>query len=238
MRWSSRKGTVPYDFHDTLDSAEDGLGFTADFRLLWRPVGRAPANDLLASHASRLVRVLAEPIARAGNVLRPQAVEQDISDRLLHQLPLRDDAVLVPWARVIVSVDPGTACVAEQLLHERQQAGLAEHARHQAAARIAFMRSQILRDPASARIYLLLDNSAQHGVLPPGADIDELVREVQQWHPESRWVVIAQLLHTFIGKLTPADAEELLKTLRALFSDFDYGELAQQLPPPATGGQA
>jgi hypothetical protein len=229
---------VPYDFHDTLNSAQDGLGFTADFRLLWRPSGRTAANDLLASHAGRLVRMLAEPIAGTGNVLRPQAVEQDISDRLLHQLPLRDDDVLVSWARVIVSVDPDTARVAEQLLRERQQARLAEHAQHQTEARMAFMRSQILRDPASARIYLLLDNSAQHGVLPPGAAVDELVREVQQWHPESRWVVIAQLLHTFLGKLTPGDAEELLKTLRALFTDFDQGELAQQLPPPATGGQA
>lgn len=233
MRWWGRRQAAPgwYQFRDVLDSAQEGMSFVADVRVQWHLTGRTPADELLAARAGRLVRVLAEPVARTGTVLRPQACEQDINDRLLRLLPLRGEDVTVGWARVSMSVDPATTTIAERFAQARQEVGLGELARQQAAARMAFMRSEILRDPASARIYLMMENTAQHGAPPPGADIDDIVRQVQQWHPQSRWVVIAQLLDTFVGKLTPKDADDLVDTLRLLFVEYGHSDLAEQLPP-------
>lgn len=238
MRWRRRanRGRL-LDFHDLLDSAQEGLAFSVGFRIQWRPARKAPDSDQLDARAGRLVRVPAEALAHSSSVLRPQALEQDINARLLDLLPLRGEAVLVLGARVTVSVDPATRTIGEQFAQAQQQARLEDLSRRQTAARMAFMRSQVLQDPASARIYLLMENSVQHGGLPPGTDIDEIVRQVQQWHPQSRWVVTAQLLHAFIGDLTPTDTDDLVNTLRSLFGMYSRDDLAEQLPAPEPKAQ-
>ncbi|MEU3950518.1 hypothetical protein [Streptomyces sp. NPDC029526] len=79
------------------------------------------------------------------------------------------------------------------------------------------MQDEILRTPAKARLYLMLEQNAQHGALPPGTDINEIVRDAQQWHPQAQWVVIAQLLHTFLTNLSAEDRGDLLRTVRGMF---------------------
>lgn len=238
MRWWRRANRERLlDFQDLLDSAQEGLAFSVGFRIQWRPARKAPDSDLLEARAGRLVRMPAEALARSGSVLRPQALEQDVNDQLLGLLPLRGEDVLVFGARVAVSVDSATLRIGEQLAQAQLQADLDNLSRRQIAARMAFMRSQVLQDPASARIYLLVESSVRHGVLPPGADIDEIVRQVHQWHPQSRWVVTAQLLHAFVGGLTPADTDDLVNTLQSLFGMYGRHDLAEQLPAPEPKAQ-
>ncbi|MFG2848350.1 hypothetical protein ACGF12_35095 [Kitasatospora sp. NPDC048296] len=90
-------------------------------------------------------------------------------------------------------------------------------ARRQARARADFLRAEILADPASARLYTLLERYTEHwprlGGPPAGTSLPDLVREVQQWQPQTRWVVVAQLLHDFVAGLTEEGRKEFLTIL-------------------------
>ncbi|QLE71781.1 hypothetical protein FGW37_09325 [Streptomyces rectiverticillatus] len=90
-------------------------------------------------------------------------------------------------------------------------------ARRQARARADFLRTEILANPASARLYTLLERYTEHwprlGGPPAGTSLPDLVREVQQWQPQVRWVAVAQLLHDFVAGLTEEGRKELLTIL-------------------------
>jgi hypothetical protein len=108
----------------------------------------------------------------------------------------------------------GHAREEEQLRHEYELDALA---RRQARARADFLRMEILANPASARLYTLLERYTEHwprlGGPPAGASLPDLVREVQQWQSQARWVVVAQLLHDFVAGLTEEGRKELLTIL-------------------------
>lgn len=233
LGWGLRK-QQPELFEDQVTSSQPGLDFTVAFRTEWRAPRSTPLPRLPAGEASRTVRVLAEQAAARHTVLRPAVAEQEINSLLARSLPLRTDELEVSWARVTVSVPVEVRTHAEQIAQAHRELELDALARRQVQARMRFMHEKILHSPASARIYLMLENSARLGVLPPGLDVDRVVQEIQRWNPQSRWVVIAQLVHTFIDRLSEADADALLVTLRSLFHDFGEPELAAQVPVPTT----
>ncbi|MEU1823751.1 hypothetical protein ABZ502_15160 [Streptomyces abikoensis] len=169
-------------------------------------------------------------MAAQHTVLRSEAAEQEVNYELMRSLPQHVEGVEITSARVVLSVDVGTRLAGERLAQMRRDIELDAVARSQTLARVSFMRDEILRSPATARLYMMLENSTRFGVLPPDADMDRVVREVQQWRPESRWIIVAQLLHTFVDKLSPADADDLLDALRSMFLDYGEKELAEQIP--------
>ncbi|MER7728899.1 hypothetical protein [Streptomyces sp. NPDC096323] len=233
LRWGLRN-QQPELFEDQVTSSQPGLDFTVAFRTEWQAPRSTPASRLPSGEASRTVRQLTERAAARHTVLRPAAAEQEINRLLAHSLPLRTDELEVSWACVNVSVAVEVRTYAEQITQARRELELDALARRQVQARMQFMHEEILHSPASARIYLMLENSARLGVLPPGLDVDGVVQEIQRWSPQSRWVVIAQLVHTFVDRLSEADADALLVTLRSLFHDFGEPDLAAQVPVPAT----
>ncbi|WP_189822683.1 hypothetical protein [Streptomyces finlayi] len=99
----------------------------------------------------------------------------------------------------------------------RREYELDSLARRQARAREDFLRREILASPASARLYTLLERSADYwprlGGPPAGTDLSSLVREVQQWHPQESWVTVAQLLHDFVLGLSLEGRKEFLTIL-------------------------
>ncbi|MFD9374594.1 hypothetical protein ACFWBH_03475 [Streptomyces sp. NPDC059999] len=218
------------EFHDVVAGAESGMGFTAHFRVEWRRPSAAPVVRASAAEVCGQVRALAEGVAAGHSVLRPAATEQDINGALARKMPLRTETAEVTWAQVSLTVDEQTRQAAHRLAHIHHEIELDALARKQTLARINFLYDEVLRDPAAARIYLMLEHSARIGDLPADLDLDRVVREIQQWHPTSKWVVTAQLLHTFTENLTTGDADDLLHTLHSLFTDYGEKELAARLP--------
>ncbi|WP_431993371.1 hypothetical protein [Streptomyces albogriseolus] len=218
------------EFRDLLDSNEPGLTFDATIRVEWRRQEGGPGSTTAYEDAGRAVRRLAESFTSQRSVLRWEATEQDINHELRRLLPWCTDSIEILWAQATLHVDDHARTIAERIAQLRREETLEELARRQTAARIRFMQDEILRTPATARLYLLLEQTAHHGYLPPGVDADQIVRDVQQWHPQAQWVGVAQLLHTFLGKLTDKDAGDLLRTLHALFLEYGEKELAGQLP--------
>jgi hypothetical protein len=194
--------------------------------------------------AAHLLRAVIDEAAATCDVLRPDAAEQDISATVHARLPLTGDGVVVTDARIEISVDDATrnaALTAEQLhqdfqrgaLQLRHEYELDELARRQARARAVFLRDEILANPASARLYTLLESSAPHwGRLSgpePGADLAGLVREIRQWQPGQQWVAVAQLLHEFLTSMSAEGRKELLTLLIDAVKAFGAEETAQRL---------
>ncbi|MGW2046301.1 hypothetical protein ACWCPF_14115 [Streptomyces sp. NPDC001858] len=223
------------EFRDVLDSDEHGLAFNAVIRIEWRRHESEPCTTTAYEDVGRAVRGIAERLAADRSVLRAEATEQDINHELRSRLPRLIEGIEILQARVSLHVDEHTRTSAERMAQLRREETLAELARRQTTARIRFMQDEILRTPATARLYLMLEQTAHHGFLPPGVDADQIVRDVQQWHPEAKWVVVAQLLHTFLGNLTAQDGNDLLHTLRLLFLEYGEKELAEQLPAEKGG---
>ncbi|MFH8513678.1 hypothetical protein ACH4CE_00715 [Streptomyces gelaticus] len=213
-------------FTDRLKSTDPLLFFTTEIRVTWR---RADATTPANRHtAPRLARRAIEKAAERCDVLRPEAAEQDITIAVRAKLPLVADGVVVTDVHVRINVDDTTrraALHSERVQQEyrrqeeciRHDHELDELARRQVRAREAFLREEILANPAAARLYGLLEGASKHwsrlGGPPTGTDLDDLVREVQQWQPGQQWVTVAQLLHNFVAGLTEEGRRELLTLL-------------------------
>lgn len=230
-------------FPDRPKSADPTLRFTAQIQVTWR------RDDSLGSPvsrhaAARLIRDVVDEAATECDVLRPDAAEQDIAAAVHACLPLTGDGVVVTDARIRISVDDATrnaALTAERLqqdfqrraIHLQHEYELDELARRQVQAREAFLRHEILANPASARLYTLLESSADHwprlAGIQPGTDLRDLVREIQQWQPGRQWVTVAQLLHEFLANLSAEGRRELLTLLIDAVQAFGADETAQRL---------
>ncbi|MFH9985792.1 hypothetical protein [Streptomyces luteogriseus] len=181
---------------------------------------------------------------RSSGAIRPDAAEQDIGTALAEALPLGGVGVIVVDATVTIEVDEATrkaAFAAEQLQqnHRRQEEllrrelELDELARRRAKAREEFLQEHILANPAAARLYTALEGSAENwprlGGPPAGMDLEDLVRTVRQWQPGQQWVVVAQVIHDFVGKLTPEGCKELLVLLAGTVRAFGDEDAARAL---------
>ncbi|MGX1471209.1 UNVERIFIED_CONTAM: hypothetical protein RKD50_000017 [Streptomyces canus] len=230
-------------FHDRPKSADPSLCFSAQIHVTWRRHHAAtfPVSQHAAAH---LLRAMVDEAAAECDVLRPDAAEQDITATVHARLPLAQDGIVITDARIGISVDNATrnaALTAEQLhqdfqrraLQLRHEYELDELARRQARARAIFLRDEILANPASARLYTLLESStAQWSRLSgpePGADLGDLVREIQQWQPGQQWVAVAQLLHEFLTSMSAEGRKELLTLLIDAVKAFGADETAQCL---------
>ncbi|MBL1091079.1 MULTISPECIES: hypothetical protein [Streptomyces] len=218
------------------------LFFTAEIRVTWR---RADTKAPASRHAApRMARREIEKAAELCDVLRPRAAEQDITVAVQEQLPLAADGVVVTDVQVRVSVDDTTRRAALHSEHLRQEYQrqeerivrdheLDELARRQVRAREAFLREEILANPATARLYGLLEGASKHwsrlGGPPTDTDLDDLVREVQQWQSGQQWVTAAQLLHDFVAGLTEEGRKELLTLLADAVRAFGDEHVAHRL---------
>ncbi|SCK25933.1 MULTISPECIES: hypothetical protein [unclassified Streptomyces] len=229
-------------FTDRLKSTDPFLFFTAEIQVAWRRVDATASAD--RHTAPRLARRAIEKVAEGCDTLRPEAAEQDITIALQAQLPLVADGVVVTNVHVRISVDDTTRSAAlhservqqeywrqeERIRHDHE---LDELARRQVRAREAFLREEILANPAAARLYGLLEGTSKHwsrlGGPPTGTNLDNLVREVQQWQPAQQWVTVAELLHNFVSGLTEEGRKELLVILADAVRAFGDEHTAQRL---------
>ncbi|MBP8533119.1 hypothetical protein [Streptomyces sp. MK37H] len=230
-------------FSDRPKSVESTLCFSARIEVTWQRHGSS-ASPMSSQAAARLIRPLIDDAAATCDVLRPDAAEQDIAAAIQENLPIDGEGVLVTDAQVRISVDAATheaALQTEKLRRDyRRQEELLRHeyeldelARRQARAREAFLREEILANPATARLYTLLEGAVEHWPRlsgpPRGTDLSSLVHEVQQWQSGQQWVTVAQLLHEFVNSLTTEGRKELLTILADAVRAFGDDDTAYRL---------
>ncbi|NUW36037.1 hypothetical protein HTZ77_32150 [Nonomuraea sp. SMC257] len=175
-----------------------------------------------------MTRRIVEKTVRETSVLRLQDAEEKVEAVLRDRLPLRGEGVEVVRATVALTTDDETVRAAkrvQRLLHEQE---LDELARRQVKARADFLREVMFADPASARLYAMLDIPERIGGAREGMDVDEVVRRLNEWSPRSRWVVTAQILYDFVNGLSESGREDLLKIVASAIATLGTTEQADE----------
>ncbi|MEU9025748.1 hypothetical protein [Actinomadura sp. NPDC048394] len=148
------------------------------------------------------------------SVLRVSAAEHRLAAALAGRFPCVYEGLEVVAVSVDLAVDEATERSAKSIERQLYDMELDELARRQAKARADFIRSEVLRDPANARIYALASSSDAEGRLGNLGQVERLLDEVRWWDPESRWITTARLLQTFAERLSDTQQRDLLLVLR------------------------
>jgi len=219
-----------YQFRDQLPSQDDHLAFSARVRLEWSVEDPPQAAGISNLIAARHVRQLVEQAAANSSVLRMPAAEQDMNLVLVASLPCSIDGVRVHRAQVRLEVDDGTLEAARRLQLSRHDQALDSLHQERLRARMRFMRAEALRDPAAARLYLLLEHPNHPNPVAQTKALEELVEQVNLWSKQDRWITVAQLLQQFIESLPDSRRDRLIDQLGKVFVEYGRSDLAAQLP--------
>lgn len=227
MNWwggRAKPRTLHYDWQDRLKSCDQDVEFTARIYLTIQTGARAqrnehdpgsqPSEDPAVSEAAVWVRSAASEITAKSSVLHRHGAQHELNAGLSRVVPQQFGEHRVTAVTIALAVSPDAHQAALDLEQARREAALDELARKQIAATMRFVRDECLRDPASARLFLMLNASPRLGVFPNADQADSLIEEVVRWHPEALWVQIAKTLDSVVTGLPPTQVEELLRLLR------------------------
>lgn len=233
-----------HNWTDRVDSVDEHLGFVAHIHLAVHldPVHPAdpaslPSTDDGApavvppavSRAAMWARSQVEKVTQDWGVLHRHAAQHDLNDRLSRGVPHTVDGGVVGSLTAVLSVATDDTRAAHALQEARREAYLDELARRQTAANLRFLREECFDNPASARLFLMLNTTSRLGVFPNAQQADDVVTEVTRWHSDSLWVQVAKTLQTALVSLTPEQADELLRVLSAVLSSTGHPDQARTL---------
>ncbi|WP_208024640.1 hypothetical protein [Amycolatopsis pithecellobii] len=196
--------------------------------MIWRFLPGQPRPDQPQDLAANAIR---PQLAKAGeySVLRVDAARQAIRAALTHTLPIIRYGVEVLHAAVTLQVDNETLAAARLLDRARRELELDALARRQVKARLDFLRTTCLADPGTAKLFTLLERSPRVGGPSDDATLDELIRTLHAWKPESQWVLLAQLLHEFLADLSEPQRAELLHIMQSAIRTLGNEQLADRI---------
>jgi len=209
-----QSGTVK----DRLPCA-DGFSFDAEVNYVWKFRRRSDdeAAGLEAVVRSHILQWLGE-LTKGGSVLRSEMIESKVNSEFRHALPAFVGSATVMAVRAVLRVDQESEEVARELdlayVCERREA----LDRRRAKERIEFFRSEILKDPASARLYLLLESPITAGVISRQEEVERLVDAVAAWHPYNRWVHLTSLFREFFADQPVTAVEAVVRDFREILS--------------------
>jgi hypothetical protein len=232
MRWGTARWSNLQDYvcRDHFPSADKGIGFTVVLTVQARISsrrGQSPANplDLVVPAAEPIIR----PTAAEISALRCSYLQHTIAGKLAKLTSLSTGQVQIVDVFVRVKLDDEAAARAREVQRMRHEFELDELARQQARARARFVRDECLADPATARIYTLLEKSPRLGELAGVLDREDLVAQVAQWHQPARAVLIAQGVIDFLERLTPDQGYDIVDRFISMVRGYGAPELADEL---------
>lgn len=209
-----RSGTVK----DRVPCA-DGFSFDAEVNYVWKFHSRLVngAAGLEAAVRSYLLDWL-EDLTKDGSVLRSEMIESRVNSEIRRALPVCVGPATVTAAQTVLTVDAESEEVARELdlAYVRQRREAVEQRR--AKERIEFFRTEIFKDPASARLYLLLESPITAGVISRQDEIERLVDAVAAWHPYNRWIQLTDLFRQFFADQPITAVEAVVRDFREILS--------------------
>ncbi|MEV1318395.1 hypothetical protein AB0J14_20200 [Micromonospora arborensis] len=179
-------------------------------------------------YAARYVRLAAEPIARKFGLLRANAAEQELAHVLRVRLPFKIGSTKIVQAQYSLRVESEDQESARRRLALLDRKFLESLERERIRAEISFVREVVMKDPANAEIYKILQLSkgvqAVHGT-----PYDQLAKLCAEWSPEGRWVLIARIIHEFLRELRPEAKEDFVAILQACLEASGRQDLVREV---------
>lgn len=232
MKWGIARWSTLQDYvsRDHYPSADEGIGFTVVLTVSARVRlrrGHSSTNplDLVVPAAEPIIR----PTAASISALRCGYLQHTIAGELAKLTSLSTGHVRIGDVFVQVRLDDEAAARARDVQRIRHELALDELTRQQARARARFIRDECLADPATARIYALLEKPPRLGELAGVLDRDDLVTQVAQWHEPATPVLITQGVLDFLARLTPDQSYDIVNRFISMVRGYGAPELADQL---------
>lgn len=216
-----------WDYEDHMESLDAGIFFDVRVHITATREPNCRLDPELA--AAAILRRHLERATRRYTVLRRHAALEDIHASLINELPVTTAGVTVQTATVALMVSDDARRSAQSIEHATSECSLDAIARRQTLARMNFLRDECFNNPAAARIYLMLEYNARIGGPGPYTNPEDLVKEIARWHPESRWISVAEIVTTFVQQLTPGQENDLLKILISATTTLGRPGLAAEL---------
>jgi len=211
---------------DALPSA-DGFVFDAELEYTWQIPGELEAAAMgLEPAVQLLILGEAERLTGDTSVLRSNVAESRLNSELHRLMPARAGVATITGARARLTVNAASEDAARELILTQARTRREEADRNRARERVEFFRNEILKDPASARLYLLLESPMTSGTATTQAEIDRLVEEVAAWHPTNRWIQVTALLRELFDNQPATAREALVRDFRELLSLHQRDDLA------------
>jgi hypothetical protein len=217
---------LDYNWPDLVESIDADVGFTVHIHLTVHPESASPGDIVELDHGDGVIpgnvsgaaawaRSEVETVTRKWDVLHRSAAQHAVNEHLSGLLPRTVAGAMVGSAIAALSVSADDTRAAHELYQARREARLDELVRRQTAATLRFLREECFNNPASARLFLMINTHARLGVFPNAEQADDIVAEVTRWHPDALWVQIATTLQATLMSLTPDQIDELLRVLSA-----------------------
>jgi hypothetical protein len=243
--------TVLYDWRERLPSVDEHVSFTADFHMTATGprslrAGESGAEDQPGADIPawvwpivNAVQQQTESVTRTVSVLRRGTAQHQVNMHWARVLPWRDDdGAALTWVTVALSVDPDDHHAAVRLQQAHRETALDSEERRRIAATMGFLRQECFDNPASARLFLMLNRTTRLGVFPNADQADAIVTQVNDWHPDTLWVRLAKILAPLLTTMTPLQIDSLLRLLQSVLhthGDQDAELHLQQLRAGGTG---
>lgn len=218
---------LQHTWSDRLPSVDAHVAFTAKFHV----TVAGPHFAEMDGHGEPRwlwpiltdVQSRTEAVVKTTAVTRRTKAQHQVNEYWAGPLQRRDDETTSLVAvTVALSVDPDDQHAAEQLERARREEALDAEERRRIAATMDFLQRQCFHDPASARLFLMLNTNTRLGVFPTAEQAASIVSYLNDWRPDALWVRLAQILEPVLRRLTAAQADELLRFLQGIL--FAHGE--------------
>lgn len=195
----------------------DGFSYDAEVHYRWRSSSR-PLDGQAGMESAVRCFVLARvgDLTRDGSVLRSGMVESSVNTVLSTVLPACVGTATVMAAHVCLTADAQSLALAQELDLAIFNAWRESVERKRAKHRVEFFRDEILKDPASARLYLLLASPMTSGVVGRQEEVERLVEAVVAWRPDRRSIQLSGLLQGLFANQPKAVVEEFLEDFRVI----------------------
>jgi hypothetical protein len=238
--WRSGSGNLAWlePFSDRVPGA-DGFGFDVEYHI---EILAADADALSTQYDPCIaaVRTLVEPALAQCDVLRSAVAQQSVNLQISRSMSKRELGAVIRQCQVSVRVGRETAESARRHAKALMDAKAHEVGRDAVRAQMRFLETEVLRNPATLRVYILATEIMQDkSVSAKGVDeLESLARLVYEWSPEATWVETAKILNAHLGSLPCHEVSALLSTLRKSIQEHDNPALVDRFDRIHHGQQA
>jgi len=200
----------PITFSAELRSCHPHVAFDATFQFWWQGDDQATlwtARQKITEWADQVTARYC--VTQAGNA------ENEINTRIANGV------------RVQLAVGPLARAAAEAILEIDRQAALERLRQRAELEQIRYLRESVYSRPDVARSYWLYHHPDQLNAML-NIDFDGIAEKFGDAE-ESHFLVIANLIGDFLGRLEDGDRRYLVGQLGQVFSSYDRPDLAEQL---------
>jgi hypothetical protein len=211
----------------SLPSRSSGYRFQATIRVCWST--RIAQRERLEPLVIQSVRKIVQDALCRHEILDWKVAQQDAEADLARRIPVHVKAATILRADVVVDLEAGCREDALRLESLVRQHSFEELTRAHARARVAFLRKEVLADPANMKLYLLAMADGLVGKPLRAEELAPLIEEVAWWAPDSRWLNVARLVHGYLSQLSRDEERALLKAFTAAVEAIGDRDFADKL---------